>query len=375
MKHEFFDFEITMDIMTRSRGSCGVVFRMIDPFNFLALDINIEEAYKRIIKVVNGNIEVLQKLDDGGMSQNNWFKLYIKGQKDKFEIRFGDDKKFTDYKASPKIFEFQDITLPRGEIGIFVNGNNNFYFDNFKVRPLYCQTKWEMNPDIKIMSDSSDIFDEYYNMNINLKYDVKQALNLQDGPGNWLYKQSIGGRDTVIYQTSRAHDNSDFSEGTMLIRKNKILNKNGSFDVEFRAEYQGVVGIIFKYKDENNYYTFEIGGGDDISKRFFQLRKKINGTFSLLKRFNSSEEISSVPFFGYEVNNWYSITILVKNDEIAVSGALIGTTAKSLILLVKDDSIPRGALGYSTNGTTCAFSEIGLLPILTPKSIFFLDNF
>ena len=77
----FFDFKMKVDVMTRSRGSAGVVFRMVDPFNFLAFDLNIEQGAKRILKVENGNISVLKEIYDGGISlsisaSNNKFSLF-----------------------------------------------------------------------------------------------------------------------------------------------------------------------------------------------------------------------------------------------------------------------------------------------------------
>ena len=111
----FFDFKIKVDIMTRARGSVGIVFRMVDPFNFLAFELNIDSGYKRVIKVQNGAITELKIINDGGLSQNNWFKVMVRAQKNKFTIRAGDAKKYVNYNATPIIFEFEDISYPKGE--------------------------------------------------------------------------------------------------------------------------------------------------------------------------------------------------------------------------------------------------------------------
>ncbi len=101
--------------MTRARGSIGVVFRKVDPFNFLAFDINIDRRSKRILRVKDGNVTVLKEIFDGGISQNNWFKILIKAQKNKFKVRTGDAKRYRDYRATPIVFEFEDINFPKGE--------------------------------------------------------------------------------------------------------------------------------------------------------------------------------------------------------------------------------------------------------------------
>lgn len=111
----YYDFSLKVDVMTRSRGSFGVVFRMVDNFNLLAFEFNIENGYKRVIRIQNGQIHVLKIIYDGGISQNNWFKVLIKAQKNKFIIRCGDSKKYSNYNATPIVFEFEDITFPKGE--------------------------------------------------------------------------------------------------------------------------------------------------------------------------------------------------------------------------------------------------------------------
>jgi len=113
----FYDFVLKVDVMTRARGPFGVIFRMVDPFNFLGLEININEGYKRVIKMQHGNIRQLKRVNDGGMSQNNWFKIQVKGRKNKFLIRMGDSKTYSNYQAAPIVFEFDDISntgLDRG---------------------------------------------------------------------------------------------------------------------------------------------------------------------------------------------------------------------------------------------------------------------
>jgi len=101
--------------MTKAKGSIGVVFRMVDHFNYLAFEFNIDYAYKRIVKVQNGVKHVLFNLNDGGITLNNWFKIYIKAEKSKFIIRAGDSKKYSSYQAAPIIFNFSDVSFPKGE--------------------------------------------------------------------------------------------------------------------------------------------------------------------------------------------------------------------------------------------------------------------
>ena len=104
-----------VDVLTRSTGSFGVIFRMQDPFNFLALQINIEVGFKKIVKSVNGVMSVLHTINDGGIAQNNWHKILIKAKKSNFEVKFGESKRYEDYNSMPLLFKFNDNQFTHGK--------------------------------------------------------------------------------------------------------------------------------------------------------------------------------------------------------------------------------------------------------------------
>jgi len=159
----------------------------------------------------------------------------------------------------------------------------------------------------------------------------------------------------------------------MAILKNTYVKKKAIIKCDFLARNDGFVGVVFKYRDHMNYYIFEIGGGDDTSKRFFQIRKRVDGAFSILQRFNTNLEIDSVPFFGYEKNTWYSVNIKLKNENILVRVSLIGTTNLIKVFEVKDTSIQSGRVGFATHQTVAYFSEIFIQPIpIVPRKQFTL---
>ena len=112
---QFFDFELNVDILTRSRGGCGVAFRMKDPFNFYGIEFNINGGYKRIIKMENGNMTVLKTISDGGINLSLWFKVQVKAIKNTFTIRFGEADKYKKYEEAPVVLEFEDISHVIGQ--------------------------------------------------------------------------------------------------------------------------------------------------------------------------------------------------------------------------------------------------------------------
>ena len=111
----YFDFTLNVDVLTRSRGSFGIFFRMQDPYSFLAIDINIEQGVKRIIKFDHGNVSVLKQLNDGGIPQNTWYKLQIQAVRNRFIVRMGDASTYQEYKGMPIIFQFENSSFSRGQ--------------------------------------------------------------------------------------------------------------------------------------------------------------------------------------------------------------------------------------------------------------------
>jgi len=192
---------------------------------------------------------------------------------------------------------------------------------------------------------------------------------LYHGPAKWSYAERMYGREMVLLQSSKAEDNGQDSELVCAVQKTAIVNKSASINFQFRASGPGIVGIVFKYVDEKNLYSFEIGGGDDVNRRFFQIRKKYNNSWSVIKRFNTNEEVSQLPFFGYELKTWYAISIEILNYQITVYASLLGTTAKMMVMRVEDDSMKNGLVGLCSSGTEVAFAEFGIRPLPIPKSI------
>jgi len=101
--------------MTKGRASHGIVFRMIDAFNYYAFELNIERGYKRITKVEDGAMTIIKRIDDGGTTQNAWFKVEITGSNNKFKIKMGEDKKYKKYDHLPVVFEFVEEAFVQGK--------------------------------------------------------------------------------------------------------------------------------------------------------------------------------------------------------------------------------------------------------------------
>ena len=356
--------------MVKDSNPCGIIFRMRNPHNFYSLEISQKHEYKRVIKAVNGSYKLLHEIKDGGILQSLWFKVQITGRKNNFIIKFCDTSQFSSYEQLPIVFNFYDNTHVRGTVGVFVNGNPAFYFDNMNVVPLSCWTPYEPKLGIKIITDRANVYDEDYNGDLKKKYKVNDPINKINGPSEWGFSNGKENRETVIMQKSNVADKSYNKEPTQLILKDKYIRK-GTLSVDLLGKNKGRLGLSFKYVDENNYYLFEVGGGHKKQNRYFQLRKKINGKMKLMKRINSNKELSEEERkkskdFGFLTQTWYSLRIHIDGPKMKFFFNKKGNPEKS-ILNYEDDDIPYGLIGVSSSKTAGLFDNLQIRPLSEPK--------
>jgi len=183
----------------------------------------------------------------------------------------------------------------------------DFYYDNFNISPLPCWNPYELK-EVSIITCRANVFDENYSGDLMTKVVVHNPELVVDGPCFWSYKSEMNGRERVIMQENSAGDKGENKEHCMLLFKDQYI-KRGWLSANFNAQKEGIVGIVFKYFDTNNYLILEIGGEKEDNK-FFQVRKKVRGKMKLLQRINSNEEIpeeqrKKIQFF------WFSYFWLV----------------------------------------------------------------
>lgn len=54
-------------------------------------------------------------------------------------------------------------------VGLFTNGNNDFYFDDLVIKAYNCQSKWEVNPTVILETNSSTVYEEIFDQSFVLK--------------------------------------------------------------------------------------------------------------------------------------------------------------------------------------------------------------
>ena len=72
---EYYDFVLNVDIMVKNSERVGVAFRMKNEYNFYAFEISQKHGYKSLFRSVNGVYKLLEKINDGGIVQEQWYQV------------------------------------------------------------------------------------------------------------------------------------------------------------------------------------------------------------------------------------------------------------------------------------------------------------
>ena len=87
---------------------------MSDTYNFYAVEFNQKKGYKKLLKSVNGVYTKLAVIKDGGLAQNQWYKIQIIAEREKIIIKIGSDLSYEKYSSLPIIFSVEDNTFISG---------------------------------------------------------------------------------------------------------------------------------------------------------------------------------------------------------------------------------------------------------------------
>jgi len=192
-----------------------------------------------------------------------------------------------------------------------------------------------------------------------IRYKVINPQNQARGPSLWEFKKNELGKENIIYQRTEIIDKSQYREPTLLILKEKYLKK-GVFSCDLRRIKKGSLGIVFRYVDKNNYYIFETGG--TIKKNFFQLRKKVQGIMSTIKRINHDQILSKgYNEYAYNQDIWLRVKIVVNKNNFNIYISKPGYLEKP-IFNYEGKEFKYGRIGLASFGTPAAFTNILMKP-------------
>jgi hypothetical protein len=229
---------------------------------------------------------------------------------------------------------------------------------------------WQANADESLKVDFIDyakISSEWYERTAeDIFYNTKSLENwaivdegIIDGPSDWnVVGHELVELSNVYGPNSLATDNR---EGSYIYWKDpkSLLWQDYQFSVSLRSTDNDGIGVIFRYRDDNNYYKFDM----DSQRGFRKLFKVYNGVETTIA--NVSE--------GYVPGQQMQLSVNVHGDRIDVllDGVDVFPSAR---LGITDSDIPSGTVALYNWGNASTYFDDFLIHITRVKTVLATDD-
>jgi hypothetical protein len=160
------------------------------------------------------------------------------------------------YLDNVLLFSVVDQSLPAGQVGFYSWANQGAVFEALSVEEISDPiVLWQ-----PVFSDLSE-------------FEIRDQAGASDGPSLW------GAADGVLAQSSNIHvpDSTDHKPGTYALSRKPDWD-DVQISVSLRSDLGGALGVMFCFKDDDNYYRFSM----DNNLGYRRLIKKLNGVVMFL---------------------------------------------------------------------------------------------
>jgi hypothetical protein len=305
------DLQFFVDLRSsEEEGAIGILLRYQDKQNYYRFSMNRAENYHRLEKCVNSTVTVLWQSAVGfDLDRTYCLSLQAKG----VEIRG-----FLDGEV---MFTVTDGDLAKGSIGFYTWNNGGATFSRAWVLSL-------------------------------AKYIGSfRILDGQGLSGESFWRTQFG----ELQQRSSLGNAAAPHLGTHAIASTEITS-DMRLVVEARSDSDMPFGVLFRYRDEANYYRFAVSSADHVRR----LIKMVDGTTTTLWEAAG----------GYSPGNTHRFTVDAFGDR------LIGYFDGEKLFGIRDTSIASGRVGvYTSQNDSVAFDVIRVSTPPIDAYALFTDNF
>lgn len=139
---KFYDFNMTLDIKMVTKGNFGLIFRMVDAFNYYTASV--DETEITFLRIKDGESELLgSKQLSSPLKMNLWYNVKVTAVGSNFEVYVVRERDFADpnrYLNLPRSegLGVEDQYFKHGHFGVFADYTSRMYFDSLLVTPLPC---------------------------------------------------------------------------------------------------------------------------------------------------------------------------------------------------------------------------------------------
>jgi hypothetical protein len=314
------NYQMSLSIRPQSSGDTGVMFRYLDSDNFYRFvwdadnkDFRLEVRSKGITKILTSK--------NNGIRGGRFYPLKVTVNGAQIVIAF-DGK---------QIFSVTDSTIAEGQVALYSSSSPNSAFDNVVVTDL--------------QTGNVLLQDDFRTAKVSGWTIIDEASN---GPSNWTAV------DGYLKQTSSIGDSSDGGFGTFaLYTQGNWTNYRAT--LHMKSMDDDTIGVLFRYKDNNNYYRFSW----DDQEQFRRLEKRVNGTFTTLASDTAL----------YTVGHDYQVTIVANGNQLQV------LVDGQLAFSVTDSMQPKGTIALYSRWNNGAIFDNILLENLQNNAVLLWDDF
>ncbi len=325
------NYQVGVELWSTDDDALGVMVRYRDPGNYYRFSWDAQRQYRRLVKVVNGQVTLLRQ-DTVAYVPNQKYQVEVLAQGPTLEVRVDGVPLF----GGPVV----DSALATGSVALYSWGNTGSVFEKVQV---------------SVVPVSNLLLTDDFN---DGNFPGWQVVNegTWEGPSTWAV---MGG---ALQQTSNIYDGN--TDGAVLPKKGTFVWytagqswSNYQVGVELWSTDDDALGVMVRYRDPGNYYRFSW----DAQRQYRRLVKVVNGQVTLLRQ-------DTVP---YVPNQKYQVEVLAQGPtlEVRVDGVpLFGGP-------VVDSALATGSVALYSWGNTGSVFEKVQVSVVPVSKLLLTDDF
>ncbi|MCW5979063.1 MAG: DUF1080 domain-containing protein [Bryobacteraceae bacterium] len=268
------NYTVSVRMKSSDDDALGLMFGYKDANNYYRFSMDTSRNYRRLVKVVNGTWTQLAA-DAFAYAKDQWYAVAATMANGQIRITFDGQPLFTK----------TDSSHTSGRIALYTWCNAGSYFDDVVVTAAGS-------------GGGGEIFRDEFTSGSMANWTVVDQ-GTTDKPSKWSVSNGM------LHQTSNIYSGTGLPLPGTFAYAGQSAWTNYVFSAKMRSADNDAIGLMFGYKDANNYYRFSM----DTSRNYRRLVKVVNGAWTKL-----AEDA-----FAYAQNQWYAVEATMANGQVRIT--------------------------------------------------------